>query len=1170
MQRKALSLLTTVALVLTFAASIRAQGYEGSNWTDHFLTTDFIDFDRTDNPNIIVDTRNPGLIYLSPGRTGRLDDGTNEPGRRFFDRIDRPNSRNVVIYGDDVTGGDYIELLNRGEYYEEFKTFNFREAGLTTAEWDTSDTGELRVPEDDRWFIDALDLDQGFRLRDVFFADESNGWIVGEGGAIWKTTDKGTTWSRVIPSDPIMGVSDLLAVNFVGVQNGWVVGKQGRVWQTSNAGQTWQQIQSPQFFGNRDLNDVCYIRTNNQFEGWIVANDGRIWHQTVNGNWEEQTVNNVDSNLNHIFIFDKEGVRAGYAVGDFNTYLEYDFSTNKWSQPNVTGFPNQAQDMNSVFFFESDLGWIVGTSGTVLRTRNAGASWSDLRPSGIENLEVTDIFFITKDIGYLVTRTGRMYKTTNGTAINDPVAWRFQEAHKANGDVDPTFNRDLHAIFFPNHGSGWAVGDRAARLHNPYYWANTDFFAVSKKVNSTFFNPDLKVRKVFFDARYDMAECGANECVAQASISVDGGANWRDIDPNEEITLAVPGNDLRWRMKLRTNNSNVTPRVEWLRLIYTTEYDTLNGGLFTALPENTSSQTGYPDKNKSFTNIQWLVKIVSNTRVRFQFAIDDGPWTDAPADGQPIADADKGTFLFTSTLPAGTAGKALRYRAFLDTDDPAASPRLLEVRMGYGYVPHGQATSSKIIKLDPQGEWDELTFSGNRPFGTNRNIDVLHTSGEAVLDGDITVTPFSMSGKNYSLFEELRLRVDLFSNNERTLTPELDMWHLRWGGVPTPGLIFFATQDADMLFPKVYKGNELIYLKLEDDDRNVNRSLRDEIPAGDVTLTSKKTGDRENVGLLELSLNVGLFSNTPDKGVPMLLVSSRNLADAPGSRILSVMPNDTLLVFYHDSVNGDSNTDEAYVSNATPSTLMFVDAAGASRDTFNISIPDDSIQDENIYILVSDPDENTNSNTSEHISVTVFNMDLPAEFELLTCDEYPNPNSGKFRCGLASTNEGGAVSNDNKLFAEDLDRIRAVYRDKDAAPVDSSSDTAVMKLPPSFEPTDEPFDNLIIAPNPHYDTDPDVIIRFDVDEDFEHAEVHIYNIAGEWVDEVTNDDFTKFAPHPTRANALVWQAEWNLRNHADNPVASGTYFLHVIGRHKTKGTKEQTVKLLVIHASRPN
>jgi photosystem II stability/assembly factor-like uncharacterized protein len=94
------------------------------------------------------------------------------------------------------------------------------------ASWDRQTTG---LPSD------------GASFHGVWFVDRQHGWAVGDSGAIYVTSDGGTSWTGQ-PS----GVSKtLLDVCFAGSSTGWVVGEGGTILETTQAGSSWVMQTTP-------------------------------------------------------------------------------------------------------------------------------------------------------------------------------------------------------------------------------------------------------------------------------------------------------------------------------------------------------------------------------------------------------------------------------------------------------------------------------------------------------------------------------------------------------------------------------------------------------------------------------------------------------------------------------------------------------------------------------------------------------------------------------------------------------------------------------------------------------------------------------------------------------------------------------------------------------------
>jgi photosystem II stability/assembly factor-like uncharacterized protein len=98
----------------------------------------------------------------------------------------------------------------------------------------------------------------------VRFLDENTGYIVGQNGALHRTSDGGETWELV----DSLGIEDkphFSEIEFVDSLYGWIVGENGTILHTSNAGETWVR----QDCGVRAfLTSVSFIDSQ---QGWVVG-----------------------------------------------------------------------------------------------------------------------------------------------------------------------------------------------------------------------------------------------------------------------------------------------------------------------------------------------------------------------------------------------------------------------------------------------------------------------------------------------------------------------------------------------------------------------------------------------------------------------------------------------------------------------------------------------------------------------------------------------------------------------------------------------------------------------------------------------------------------------------------------------------------------------------------
>jgi photosystem II stability/assembly factor-like uncharacterized protein len=110
----------------------------------------------------------------------------------------------------------------------------------------------------------------------------------------------------------------------------------------------------------------------------------------------------------------------------------------QWYQQNS----GTTQNLNALTFTDSDNGFAVGDSGTIMHTTDAGVSWVS-QTSGT-TLNLNDIFFIDAITSCIVGGGGIILRTTNGG-----ITWVQQTSGTTN---------DLCGVSFIDANNGWIVG----------------------------------------------------------------------------------------------------------------------------------------------------------------------------------------------------------------------------------------------------------------------------------------------------------------------------------------------------------------------------------------------------------------------------------------------------------------------------------------------------------------------------------------------------------------------------------------------------------------------------------------------------------------------------------------------------------------------------------------
>ena len=353
-------------------------------------------------------------------------------------------------------------------------------------------------------------------LGDVFFCDPNNGWVVGAGGVILKTSNGGESWIK-----ENTGVNSYFGgVDFVDGKWGWVVGEGGTILKYSYSFQPFNSQNWTLCTSNSTsyLRDICFFdslsgiaigsngsilksidgglnwslfQTSSVFsfnsidfvenKGWLVGGNGTIKHSLDFGdNWIDQT---SGTNLQLISV-DFVNLNIGYAVGgSFNFFEEEGIiikTTNGGTSWSTISLPTVV--CTGVQFISEDVGWVVGTHGTIYKTTDAGLNWLNLN-SGT-NQWLYGLHFINVMTGWAVggnVNSEIILKTTDG-GIN----WINQRETSA--------YQWLASVHFLNQNRGWVVGERGVVLRTTNggdTWARESTPMNSYLTGISFFNDNL-------------------------------------------------------------------------------------------------------------------------------------------------------------------------------------------------------------------------------------------------------------------------------------------------------------------------------------------------------------------------------------------------------------------------------------------------------------------------------------------------------------------------------------------------------------------------------------------------------------------------------------------------------------------------------------------------------
>ncbi|MBD3346141.1 MAG: hypothetical protein GF401_13875 [Chitinivibrionales bacterium] len=309
------------------------------------------------------------------------------------------------------------------------------------------------------WYPQSLsssDSTQFKNLHTVFFVDTLRGWVGGDSGMLYMTTDGGASWQK----NERDSTWNFRKIQFINHTTGWIAGLQDTILYTSKSGEDWEILTSGNHGGHRGFDDIFFL---NERQGWAVGGAPGYYRKIMYSSdagvkWEFQE-SYVVYRVNAVFFIDS--TTGWIAGGNKNTS---GFPINSPLIKNTTDggivwdtrMPLHSLSgkghLYDIFFTDSLHGWAVGDSGMILYSSNGGMSWEQ-QNSSLDNT-LFSIFCPDTAVVYIVGEEGAILYSTDGGEL-----WSVDSN---------TTGHTLRDVFFVDevHGYGWIVGDSGTLLSN--------------------------------------------------------------------------------------------------------------------------------------------------------------------------------------------------------------------------------------------------------------------------------------------------------------------------------------------------------------------------------------------------------------------------------------------------------------------------------------------------------------------------------------------------------------------------------------------------------------------------------------------------------------------------------------------------------------------------------
>jgi photosystem II stability/assembly factor-like uncharacterized protein len=245
------------------------------------------------------------------------------------------------------------------------------------------------------------------------FATERDGWMVGELGRIFHTSDGGETWERQDAGTK----RPFFAISCLDARTAWIAGKEGIVYGTADGGGTWSEAKTG---SNRHVFSLDFATRERghgagDFGTMIHTEDGgRTWsvmqvppEVKLPESAYDTGVDPGDINLYAMAWSDPEHL---WVVGEFGTIMASDDGGRTFRQQHA---PVEST-LSGVHFIDARRGWAVGIDALILRTQDGGTTWTAEQPP-IMQRSFYDVM-VQGEHGWIVGNSGTVLKSTDGGA----------------------------------------------------------------------------------------------------------------------------------------------------------------------------------------------------------------------------------------------------------------------------------------------------------------------------------------------------------------------------------------------------------------------------------------------------------------------------------------------------------------------------------------------------------------------------------------------------------------------------------------------------------------------------------------------------------------------------------------------------------------------------------
>jgi len=351
-------------------------------------------------------------------------------------------------------------------------------------------------------------------LRNVEFIDQNTGWILASDSLILRTMDGGNFWETDTLGHSFVTSHrwPLNDIEFITPNKGWLAvgyyqppnldidpASRGALFKTMDGGETWAIVDS----GKTKYTSIFFL---NEFTGWITTNNvdsGRVILRTDDGG---ETWIKFGSTFDWRKMYFSDSLN-GWGIS--STYIGKTTDGGAtWSFTELMEPPAPESGFKGLFFKSSSTGWVVGTSGFILKTNNSGESWNHLdNRLDIFYAALDDVVFTDENEGWIVGWQLRSDTEPDSSivlhTIDSGITWERQSA---------PYNSAIRRIWAIDNQRLWAIGAQLLFFTTDagQNWHRADFEAEEGIFREIFFMDELSGFLLSSRTIYKTSDGGSN------------------------------------------------------------------------------------------------------------------------------------------------------------------------------------------------------------------------------------------------------------------------------------------------------------------------------------------------------------------------------------------------------------------------------------------------------------------------------------------------------------------------------------------------------------------------------------------------------------------------------------------------------------------------------------